>query len=401
MSKRIEVDHTPGGSPETKAAKAPYRAVVNVRSEMLDRVQYSGERIEAKDVLSMARAAAGQGMRNADKYDAETRSDAAADAVARIWRKSGHAAGHCRRGCGATAKYHVTLWTGDGCETATVPLCLAHAAPHEDRRPMMARQDAVPVEDATYTHCLNLVANYRRSLDAQRLRDATEAATHALDDFDVSPELEAVEGGVREDIIGTPYGARVRAVEMMRAAGVLGAHVEHGPLWTLLYSTARSAAPDRATGEPVAPDTVAQELELTRSAVRQHCKRAADRLAAQGHSVGDWLDALHVQTANPFQRKNAAAPLPVSANGDTPADDWRTHYAQRTANVTSTAREAAPILPVAGPTLPPSDAPADWTRYLNATSSARLRRTAEIRDMRSRARTDFERSIIRAAAGLD
>jgi hypothetical protein len=43
---------------------------------------------------------------------------------------------------------------------------------------------------------------------------------------------------------------------------------------------------------------------------------------------------------------------------------------------------------------------ADWTAYLSPVQAARMERMSEIRWTEFRARTDSERTMIRAAAGL-
>jgi hypothetical protein len=392
-----KIDHTPGGSPEIPAAAAPVRATVNVRKAVLGESTFREDLhlVDADHVWRTARAAAAMGMRNADKYDAEVRADAAADVVARVWSKAGNAAPSCRR-CAGPRRYLVTLWTGTGCETATVPMCTRCAAPHRDRTPMLPTSPSVDADSATFTHCLNLVANYRRSLDAQRARDAADAAARAAHSIEVDPTLEVITGN-HPDVIGTPASARRSAVEMLRNAGLLGDAVQWGPLWTLAYSIARTAAPDRETGEVLDPEALARELELSRAAVRKHVQRASERLAASGHDHSAWLDALEVQTA--ALGKSHAAPLPLSASGTEVDTDWRTRRSERIANVADSALPAAPVT-CRSEAPCPRETVADWTAYLSPVQAARMERMSEIRWTEFRARTDSERTMIRAAAGL-
>lgn len=395
------IDHTPGGSPEGKVAAAPVHPSVNVRNELLGLTVWDRPMADTADVVRMARAAAAMGMRNADRYGADDRSDAVSDVVARIWAKNANRTSRCRRCNIGAVRYRVTLDSGMPGVTATVPLCERCATGHLDRRAVLSQVDAVPADTATFTHCLHLVANYRRSLDAQRERDAVDAAARALEDFHTDGELEAV-ADVRPDLAGTPMGAYWTAAAMLRAAG-LADEPTAGPLWTLAYSSARAAAPDRETGETVAPEIIAAELDLTRATVRQHCKRAADRLSAQGFSYSAWLDALDVRTASEYARKGSAASLPATANGETVATDWRTRPTTRVANVADSAREIGRTTEHESAWLASTtrSAPADWSAYLSPVQCARLQRAADIRDSAKRARTETERAAIRRASGLE
>lgn len=391
---RIEVDHTPGGSPVGKVAAAPIHRTVNVRSELLGAIMDSGHYADVSTVWRTAKAAAAMGMRNADKYGTEDRADAAADVVARLWKAAGETAVACRR-CGAAAAALATLDSDTPGVTATVPLCLAHADRAVTRRPMLSNLPGIPADSATFTHALNHVANFRRSLDAQRVRDTADAAARAVLDMDVDPTLEAITAQAGPEIYGTPTAARRTAVRMLDDLGLLGATVQRDALWTLCYSVARSSAPDRVTGETPDSAAIGAELELSAAAVRKHVQRAAAKLADLGYSVDALRDALNVPTGG---GKGGAASLPISAVGETVADDWRTRPGQRVANTTVVALEGKVSSTTVDPT--PSDAPADWTVYLSPITAGRLARTAELRDMRTRARNETERAALKAAAGL-
>lgn len=407
MSKtdRVEVDHTPGGSPEGKSAAAPLIPVVNIRREMgmSDDVQFSGEMVEAEHVLKMARAAAATGLRNADRYSGEDRADAAADAVSRIMRDSGRYVRRCRCGAPAThSGYVLRKLTARGWTTTRTARCLRHSGELKSRRPVLRFGGIVPASSATFTHCLHAVANYRRSIDAQRQRDAVEAAGRALEDFTLDPRLEEIEGGARPDLYGSPMGAYWTASDMLKSAGLADVPTASA-LWTLAYASARAAAPDRETGAHPDSKMIGAELDLSPATVRQHCKRAAAKLAGLGFTPDQWLDALDVRTTALYARKGSAAPLPPTARGDDVDSDWRTSPAQRVANTGVPAPLAGKVTETASAWLAStvqSDGRADWTAYLNGTSDARLSKVASIRQSERRARTETERTAIRQAAGL-
>lgn len=391
---RIEVDHTPGGSPVGKAAAAPVYRTVNIRAELLGATEHSGEHVDADHVWRTCKAAAAMGMRNADRYGAENRADAAADAVARLWARSGETGATCRR-CGAPAAAMAELESCTPGVTATVPLCHRHAVRAVTRRPLLSNLPSIPADSATFTHALNHVANFRRSLDAQRERDAVDAAARAVQDMTVDPTLEAITAMAGPETYGTPSAARRTAVRMLDDLGLLGATVQRDALWTLAYSVARSSAPDRVTGAVPDSKAIGAELELSAAAVRKHVQRAAERLADLGYGADAFLDALNVPTGG---GKGGAAALPISVVGDAVSDDWRTRPGQRVANAAAVVTEGKVSASSVEPT--PSAAPADWTAYVSPITAGRLARAAELRDARGRARNDTERAALKSAAGL-
>lgn len=388
---RTEVDHTPGGSPVGKSARAPIYRTVNVRAELLGATAHSGEMVDADHVWRTAKAATAMGMRNADRYGAEDRADVAAEVVSRLWTKAGESAILCRRCYTAPAAVMAELESDTPGVTATVPLCHRHATGRISGRPLMSNLPAIPADGATFTHALNHVANLRRSLDAQRERDAVDAAARVT--VDIDPELETVGAPAGPDVVGTPMGAYLTAREIMRTAGLCADFPAASPVWTLVYTAARTATAE------VDSEAIGAELEISGATVRQHCKRGAKRLAQNSKLTRDaWLDALSVQTTPDYIRKGAAG-LPSSAKGDAVKDDWRTSGAQRVANVADSARPEHKI--AQRQTDPnPSDGPAEWTNYLSAITAARMARSAELRDARSAAKSDAEREAIRRTAGL-
>jgi hypothetical protein len=231
--------------------------------------------------------------------------------------------------------------------------------------------------------------DWRRAREAQIARDAADAnerggmAVHGSTTGD---------NGDANNL--TPWGARIRAVEMLQNAGIIGATMDApAPMWSLAYGAARGAA-------GIESREVAEELELTFDTYRAHLSRAAKTLRACG-GWDAWLDALLMEG------------IDWSAPGEY-VHERAEDIASRTAR--ANARDAAVSVRTVKPRTigKRASAGAAWSRArvspafrvrtvidpLPARTHDRLRKASDMRRKRAAAVTPAERRQARLAAGL-
>lgn len=246
---------------------------------------------------------------------------------------------------------------------------------------MLAACDAVPYW-AGNLHALQQIASkWRRSVEAQRRRDADESKREK-NRFPLSSPSTVPGSHPRASEIderrGTPWGARTAAVEMLRAAGLMGDRIPKGPLWTLAYTAARASA-------GLESREIADELEISFPLQRKHVERAAERLAASGHGIPDWAEALAIE---------AGVSLKATASRSASADlesGWR--------GKDSAGPAPAPVV-VKVRKLRPRKRPAGWSTALPETTKRRLAAAAENRRKREAMLSPEEREQRRHEAGI-
>lgn len=190
MTVRIEVDHTPGGSPETAPAPAPVRVHAKLTTE-------PGKKRNAKldpDYLRVV-----------DLFSATVRDSP--DKTGTITVYSGYAMGAARLNLRGQA------WSEDdrvecaGWITAQVTgaaMAPRTGTPREvlryidrcERFPLLARQyeDAIPASYATMSRLSGMAANWRRSEERRRTRnDRAERERAVLDGFTATAQAEQAE----------------------------------------------------------------------------------------------------------------------------------------------------------------------------------------------------------------
>lgn len=265
-------------------------------------------RIDVTDLQSRCAAAARMALRG-QNWSAEDRADCAADLVCRVWsdvvesNRIGSRAGKVR----SSVAY------GDR-------VTYSQKSPQKslDRVDTDARVATIPADLATFTRLYGLASNYRRGVERQRERDIADAMLNAerASDFHAFTEAPASEVG------GTPWQARRTALELLRTIGLLGeSESPHwGPVWTLAYASARAVESAEWDGNGIARDAVAEELELTPDALRQHLSRAVARIpAAATHTRAQWAEALYVPTGGvalkPSRSRTLSADMGTRQNG--------------------------------------------------------------------------------------
>lgn len=379
---RVKVDHTPGGSPETKAAPAPKRTVATFSTfrRMTAASPLDGRNAVKVDDLPKIAYAAARAMLRGAMYSTEDRLDASSDAMLR-----------------ALSDFR----TASGLQT-------------------LSTVRAVPADFASFSRMANYCANYRRKLDSERERDLADAEHRSTESITAS-FLSRLPASVDDPaLVGTAYGARVAALTLLEDSGLwegsrrleatamavnaepmaypqgvlfpderrdrstVRAVAPRGPLWTLAYSVARSAGGAEAT-------EIATELELSDAAYRKQLSRALSDLRKSGHDTEAWMRAL---TLNRSTGKGGAASLPESERtrpGDA-TPNVRTHRSHSPGREQYSGAYATPVMPESSVTarkLPggrrkrwDGKRSADWTRELSVLNRARFHKLAELRESR-------------------
>jgi hypothetical protein len=341
----------------------------------------------ARDLRSRCAAAARLAMAG-DRYSPEDRADCAAAVMSR-YLTGAYSAPLC--GCGGPALVRYLVCDDLGNATDGGLRCYRHAPIPAQRRELTAR-DRWSAIDATFTALFHDAADYRRSVDAQRARDDVDAAARAAH----AAFLPNVQGDTAE-VRGTPWGARVTALDMLRLMGELKpGQSPSGPAWTAAYCAARAAAGMDA-GE------VAEEMEMDAATVRQHLKRASDRIGARltgataplpGTSDMRVSRTAHraylaqvIGTPEPIALKATATRQRAAGMGEDTA--WRTRP-ETAAPITARIDTAA----IGAPTAP------DWTTALPRPTAQRLETAARLRRARAATRDDAQREQVRRDAGI-
>lgn len=280
------------------------------------------------------------------------------------------------------------LGTGTGRDVVAYLKRAEHVAPG-----MLAACDAVPRSAANLRTLQQIASKWRRSVEAERRRDADDARAKK----NTSPLTSSTMPGSHparndEDILRrcTPWGARITAMHLLDSAGLLGATVDHGPLWTLAYSAARVrvAETDDSESKGVESREVAEELGITWATYRQHLKRATERLRASEHDMPEWATALLVD--DPVIAVKATATRSAAADmGDRSA--WR--------GKDSAIPAAAPVS-VKVRKLRPRKTPAPWTASLPQRTQDRLAAAAANRRAREAELSPEDRAARRREAGI-
>ncbi len=214
--------------------------------------------------------------------------------------------------------------------------------------------DSVP--EPKFSALVGKARNLKRSSDLARERDGRYAAEHAAT-AQFTSEVPLADPETR----GTPHGARMVAVGMLRDLGALGATVEHGPLWSAAYAAARAAA-------GIDSAEIAEELDISPDTLRQHISRAAKRLPSAS-TFTQRAHAAMLCVADPMPPAQPRGSWQVERVAGKDPSDWR----MRGAEGEITTRTVAPT---------PSTEPAEWTRGLAPSVQGRLARMAEVREAR-------------------
>lgn len=223
------------------------------------------------DLLRRCRAAASVTL-DRERFTAQDRDDCAAWVAERTLR-DWHRPARCY--CGGRADWRAPIVDDYG-TVCLVPRCTPHRG--ADWRPILraGSADDVPMHRSpTFLRLRSRADDWR---DAELRRRAAEQRER-----DDAGRREALAGGpVREAIVsdptaGTPWGARRRALALLRAIGEWrpGEPAPSGALWALAYGAARGA-------DGVESPAVAAELEVSTDTLGKYVRRAAATLAA-GH----------------------------------------------------------------------------------------------------------------------
>lgn len=186
--------------------------------------------------------------------------------------------------------------------------------------------DRIPGRLSSYGHLCHKAADWRDAEENRREKKAEEESRNTnLASFARAPELPA------DPTVGTPWGARSKAVAMLRETGQLrpGQPIFWGPVWTTAYTAARAVVTmdeDTTEVESLDPDALAEELEVTPATYRQHLSRAPGRILKKRPGTRhDYADALDLDTDNGGIALRASASRSKTINIGERAKDggWR------------------------------------------------------------------------------